>query len=138
MGCTSDKSQSPHRFTKALDHIKAIRKEQTSNLKVDQERLTHLKVDRDKSGKVSSIDRLSRIKDSRNTLSQLSFANRSRPIEQSSRRRRPSLRNWQKRSRSSSGRIKSSMRRLRLSRLYSRPHKASPRKGTCTREINKV
>jgi hypothetical protein len=43
------------RFTKALDHIKSIRKEQNVNLKVDQERLTHLKVDRDKSGRVSCL-----------------------------------------------------------------------------------
>lgn len=40
------------KFTKALDHIKSIRKDQNASLKVDQERLTHLKNDRDKATKL--------------------------------------------------------------------------------------
>lgn len=53
MNVVADPVERADRFTKALDHIKTIRKEQNSSLKVDQERLTHLKVDRDKSGRVS-------------------------------------------------------------------------------------
>lgn len=36
------------RFTKALDHIKTLRKERVSELKVDQERLNFLKQDKEK------------------------------------------------------------------------------------------
>ncbi|ORY30598.1 hypothetical protein BCR39DRAFT_529095 [Naematelia encephala] len=36
------------KYTKALDNIKALRKERTAELKVDQERLKHLKSDKDK------------------------------------------------------------------------------------------
>lgn len=40
------------RYTKALDAIKTLRKEQTAELKVDKERLSSLKVDRDRAAKV--------------------------------------------------------------------------------------
>jgi DNA repair protein RAD50 len=40
------------RYTKALDQIKAIRKEQVVDIKVDKERLAALKVDRERADKV--------------------------------------------------------------------------------------
>lgn len=42
------------RYTKALDQIKTIRKEQTSEIKVDKEKLAALKIDRDRATKVSA------------------------------------------------------------------------------------
>ena len=42
------------RYTKALDNIKALRKERTAELKVDKERLKFLKADKEKAGRVSS------------------------------------------------------------------------------------
>lgn len=41
------------RFTKALDHIKSLRKDRVAALKVDGERLNFLKQDRDKADSVS-------------------------------------------------------------------------------------
>ena len=41
------------RYTKALDNIKALRKERTADLKVDRERLNFLKSDKDKAERVS-------------------------------------------------------------------------------------
>lgn len=41
------------RYTKALDNIKALRKERTAELKVDGERLKFLKADKDKAERVS-------------------------------------------------------------------------------------
>jgi hypothetical protein len=41
------------RYTKALDNIKLLRKERTQELKVDKERLTHYKSDKDKAETVS-------------------------------------------------------------------------------------
>lgn len=41
------------KYTKALDQIKSIRKEQTTELKVDRERLVSYKTDRDRAVKVS-------------------------------------------------------------------------------------
>lgn len=47
------------KYTKALDQIKSIRKEQTAELKVDKERLLSYKTDRERAGKLeSSIARL--------------------------------------------------------------------------------
>ena len=47
------------KYTKALDQIKAIRKEQTAELKVDKERLLAYKTDRERAAKLeSSIERL--------------------------------------------------------------------------------
>jgi hypothetical protein len=43
------------RYTKALDNIRALRKERTAELKVDRERLKFLKSDKDKAERVSSI-----------------------------------------------------------------------------------
>lgn len=40
------------RYTKALDNIKALRKERTAELKVDKERLKFFKADKDKAEKV--------------------------------------------------------------------------------------
>ncbi len=42
-----------HRYTKALDNIKLLRKEINQELKVDKERLAHLKSDKDKAERVS-------------------------------------------------------------------------------------
>jgi hypothetical protein len=44
------------RYTKALDNIKALRKERTAELKVDRERLKFLKADKDKAERVSQTD----------------------------------------------------------------------------------
>ena len=44
-----------HRYTKAMDSIKAIRKEQTAEIKVDKERLLALKTDRERSKKVRHL-----------------------------------------------------------------------------------
>jgi hypothetical protein len=41
------------RYTKALDNIRALRKERTAELKVDRERLKFLKADKDKAERVS-------------------------------------------------------------------------------------
>ena len=47
------------KYTKALDQIKSIRKEQTAELKVDKERLLAYKTDRERAAKLeSSIERL--------------------------------------------------------------------------------
>lgn len=43
------------RFTKALDHIKSLRKDRVAALKVDAERLNFLKQDRDKADSVSLV-----------------------------------------------------------------------------------
>jgi hypothetical protein len=40
------------RYTKALDNIKALRKERMIELKLDRERLSHVKSDKDKAEKV--------------------------------------------------------------------------------------
>lgn len=40
------------RYTKALDNIRALRKERTAELKVDRERLKFLKSDKDKAERV--------------------------------------------------------------------------------------
>jgi hypothetical protein len=45
------------RYTKALDNIRALRKERTAELKVDRERLKFLKSDKDKAERVSQVDR---------------------------------------------------------------------------------
>jgi hypothetical protein len=42
------------RFTKALDHIKTIRKERTADLKVEAAKLDHLKKERERADRVSS------------------------------------------------------------------------------------
>jgi hypothetical protein len=42
-----------YRYTKALDNIKALRKERTAELKVDKERLHFYKADKDKAERVS-------------------------------------------------------------------------------------
>lgn len=44
------------RYTKALDNIKALRKERTAELKVDRERLKFYKGDKDKAERVSIHD----------------------------------------------------------------------------------
>lgn len=44
------------RYTKALDNIKALRKERTAELKVDRERLRFYKGDKDKAERVSIRD----------------------------------------------------------------------------------
>jgi len=44
-----------HRYTKALDNIRSLRKERTAELKVDRERLKFLKSDKDKAERVSSL-----------------------------------------------------------------------------------
>ena len=41
------------RYTKALDNIRALRKERTAELKVDRERLKFLKSDKDKAERAS-------------------------------------------------------------------------------------
>ena len=41
------------RYTKALDNIRALRKDRTAELKVDRERLKFLKSDKDKAARVS-------------------------------------------------------------------------------------
>ena len=44
------------RYTKALDNIKALRKERTAELKVDKERLKFLKSDKDKAERVRKVE----------------------------------------------------------------------------------
>ena len=43
------------RYTKALDNIKALRKERNIELKLDRERLGHFKADKDKAERVSCL-----------------------------------------------------------------------------------
>jgi hypothetical protein len=42
------------RYTKALDQIKVLRKEQNVEIKVDKEKLSSLKIDRDRATRVRS------------------------------------------------------------------------------------
>lgn len=42
-------------YTKVLDEIKRIRKEQTVDIKVDKEKLSALKTDRDRAYKVGAL-----------------------------------------------------------------------------------
>jgi hypothetical protein len=43
------------RYTKALDQIKAIKKEMSADIKVDKERLIAFKVDRERAKKVCAL-----------------------------------------------------------------------------------
>ena len=46
------------RYTKALDNIKALRKELNQELKVDREKLNFLKQDKDRAERVSLLEPL--------------------------------------------------------------------------------
>lgn len=51
-------TQTDNRYTKALDNIKALRKERNAELKVDKERLSHYKSDKDKAERVRRARKL--------------------------------------------------------------------------------
>jgi hypothetical protein len=50
-------------YTKALEAIKALRKDQVVEMKLDRQRLDHLAMDREKAQKVSEKDRVRMIND---------------------------------------------------------------------------
>ena len=56
MGSTCETNPAANgRYTKALDNIKALRKERNIELKLDRERLGHFKADKEKAERVGLV-----------------------------------------------------------------------------------